>query len=136
MYGCHVGKRNPERLDVRSVSIFTRSGRQERVGFRDDGREIGRCYRTESRVLGYLALSLHPAKSKAIDCYPTCLPVPRSRYAGFPGEGVPLVLWTSLPRAALPPPPPPHNPRRGITPRIPSSLCPATSTAHRNSPAS
>lgn len=28
---------------------------------------------------------------------PTCLPVPRSRYAGFPGEDVPLVLRTGLP---------------------------------------
>lgn len=28
---------------------------------------------------------------------PTCLPVPRSRYAGFPREDVPLVLRTGLP---------------------------------------
>lgn len=28
---------------------------------------------------------------------PTCLPVPRSRYAGFPREDVPVVLRTGLP---------------------------------------
>jgi len=35
---------------------------------------------------------------------PMCLPVPRSRYAGFPREDVPLVLRTGLPSDSPPPP--------------------------------
>jgi len=39
---------------------------------------------------------------------PMCLPVPRSRYAGFPREDVPLVLRTGLPSESPPRPPPPR----------------------------
>jgi len=57
---------------------------------------------------------------------PMCLPVPRSRYAGFPREDVPLVLRTGLPSESLPLPPPRRVPPRLLCPLARAFALPAT----------
>jgi len=53
---------------------------------------------------------------------PMCLPVPRSRYAGFPREDVPLVLRTGLPSES----PPRPLPARLLCPLARAFALPAT----------
>lgn len=127
-----MGERARARLPVRPFAhAFSVYGCCVLVNGRDGAIRCSICINIYLASLRRSALREMEAR---LPSSPTCLPVPRSRYAGFPRENVPLVLRTGLPfelQTASPPsrtspyaplPPPP----RLLYPLAYAALPPAT----------